>query len=242
MKSEKAKVLHRVAGRPMIEYPVAMARALGSSRVICVLGHQADAVQTAVYNRFGAGSIEVAIQAEQRGTGHAIQRAAPALAGFTGTLLVVCGDTPLLRGETLHALLERHARSGAAVTILSTRVPDPSGYGRIVREANGRVRIVEERDATAEEKTIDEINSAIYAFDYPVLEQALGRLTHHNAQRELYLTDTPALIQDAGRRAEVECAEDWRELLGVNTPAQLAELERIYLARRGGLGSGPERA
>jgi bifunctional UDP-N-acetylglucosamine pyrophosphorylase/glucosamine-1-phosphate N-acetyltransferase len=174
--------------------------------------------------------------------------AGPALAGFTGTLLVVCGDTPLLRAATLHALLDHHAASGAAVTVLSTRVPDASGYGRIVRDARDaggarleRVAIVEERDATPEQKRIDEINSGIYAFRYPVLEAVLGRLTPGNAQGEYYLTDTLSLIQSAGHRAEVLCGEDWRSLLGINTPGQLAEAERIHARRQGGLGPEPGR-
>ena len=237
MKSDLAKVLHPMAGEPLLAHVLRALEDTGVPRVLVVIGHQRERVREA----FAGAPVEWVVQAEQRGTGHAIQMARPALAGFTGTLLVVCGDTPLLRGETLHALLERHAASGAAVTVLSTRVPDPSGYGRVVRGPGNRVRIVEERDATPNEKGIDEINSAIYAFDYPVLESVVTRLTSHNAQGEYYLTDTPALIQDAGYTAAVECADDWRELLGINTPAQLAELERIYLDRRGGLGPGAGR-
>jgi len=237
MKSDLAKVLHPMAGEPLLAHVLRALRDAGVTRVLVVIGHQRERVQQA----FAGAPLEWVIQAEQRGTGHAIQMAQDALAGFAGTLLVVVGDTPLLRGATLSALLERHHRSGAAVTVLSTRVPDPSGYGRIVREPDGRVRIVEERDATPEQKAIDEINSAIYAFRYPVLEAALGRLTRHNAQGEYYLTDTPALIQEAGHKVEVECAEDWHELLGINTPAQLAEVEAIYARRGDRLGPEPRR-
>jgi bifunctional UDP-N-acetylglucosamine pyrophosphorylase/glucosamine-1-phosphate N-acetyltransferase len=238
MKSDLAKVLHLMAGEPLLAHVLRAVHDTGVRRVLVVIGHQRERVQEA----FADAGLEWVIQAEQRGTGHAIQMAKEALQGFTGTLLVVCGDTPLLRGETLSALLDRHRRSGAAVTILSTRVPDPSGYGRIVREPDGGVRIVEERDATPEVKAIDEINSAIYAFQYPVLEAVLGRLTRHNAQGEYYLTDTPVLIQQAGHRVEVECAPDWKELLGINTPAQLAELEQIYVRRRDRSGLGPARS
>lgn len=237
MQSDLAKVLHPMAGEPLLAHVLRALRDTGVGRVLVVIGHQRERVQEA----FADADVEWIVQAEQRGTGHAIMMAKDALAGFTGTLLVVCGDTPLLRGDTLHALLERHERSGAAVTVLSTRVPDPSGYGRIVREPGGGVRIVEERDATPEQKAIDEINSAIYAFRYPVLEGVLGGLTRHNAQGEYYLTDTPALIQQAGHKVEVECADDWRELLGINTPAQLAEVEGIYTRRQAGLGPGPGR-
>ena len=236
MNSDLAKVLHPMCGAPLLAHVLAVLGETGVARILVVVGHQRDRVRAA----FPEPGIEWVVQAEQRGTGHAIQMARPALAGFTGTLLVVCGDTPLLRPDTLHALLDRHAASGAAVTVLSTRVPDASGYGRIVRAARGagleQVTIVEERDATPEQKRIDEINSGIYAFRYPVLEAVLGRLTAGNAQGEYYLTDTLSLIQSAGHPAEALCAEDWRSLLGINTPEQLAEAERIHAGRQGGLG------
>lgn len=239
MNSDLAKVLHPMCGEPLLAHVLAALAETGVGRVLVVIGHQRDRVREA----FPQPGVEWVVQAEQRGTGHAIQMAGPALAGFTGTLLVVCGDTPLLRGATLHALLEHHRASGAAVTVLSTRVPDASGYGRIVRDARGarggRVAIVEERDATPDQKAIDEINSGIYAFRYPVLEAVLGRLTTGNAQGEYYLTDTLSLIQDAGHPAEVLCAENWRELLGINTPDQLAEVEGIHARRQGGLGPEP---
>jgi bifunctional UDP-N-acetylglucosamine pyrophosphorylase/glucosamine-1-phosphate N-acetyltransferase len=202
-----------------------------------VIGHQADRVRAT----FPDADVEWVLQAEQRGTGHAVLMAGPALEDFDGTLLVVCGDTPLLRAATLHELLEHHAATGAAVTVLSTRVPDPTGYGRIVRDAQGGIAaIVEDRDATPEQRAIDEINSGIYAFRYPVLEVVLGGLTAHNVQGEYYLTDTVTLIQRAGHGAAVLCAEDWRELLGINTPAQLAEAEQIHAAMKNPLGRRPD--
>ena len=238
MNSDLAKVLHPMCGEPLLAHVLGALDATGVGRVLVVIGHQRDRVRAA----FSDPRIEWVVQAEQRGTGHAIQMAAPALTGFTGTLLVAYGDTPLLRGATLRALLEHHAASGAAVTVLSARVPDASGYGRIVRDAgSGRVAIVEERDATPAQTSIDEINSGIYAFRYPVLERVLGRLTPGNAQGEYYLTDTLSLIQDAGHAAEVLCADDWHEMLGINTPAQLAEAERIHAQRQGGLGPPPGR-
>jgi bifunctional UDP-N-acetylglucosamine pyrophosphorylase / glucosamine-1-phosphate N-acetyltransferase len=235
MNSDLAKVLHPMAGQPLLGHVLGALSLLGVARVLVVIGHQRDRVRAT----FPQPGIEWVVQAEQRGTGHAVLMAGPALEGFTGTLLVVCGDTPLLRAGTLHALLEHHAAAGAAVTVLSTRVPDAGGYGRIVRgpKGEGIAAIVEERDATHEERSLDEINSGIYAFDYPVLQEVLGGLRAHNAQGEYYLTDTVALIQRAGHRAAVQCAEDWRELLGINTPAQLEEAERIHAALKNPLGS-----
>ncbi len=238
MKSDLAKVLHPMCGSPLLAHVLAAVDAAGVDRVLVVVGHQRERVREA----FPTPRLEWVVQAEQRGTGHAVQQAAPVLGAFAGTLLVVCGDTPLLRGATLRALLAHHAASGAAVTVLSTRVPEPRGYGRIVRDpAGGRVTIVEERDATPAQRAIDEINSGIYAFDYPVLRDTLGRLTTANAQGEYYLTDTLSLIQEAGRPAGVLCAEDWRELLGINTPEQLAEVEAIHRSREGELGRGEGR-
>ena len=169
------------------------------------------------------------MQAEQRGTGHAMLMAGSALEAFEGTLLVVCGDTPLLRASTLHALLEAHEASRAAVTVLSMRLPDPKGYGRIVHAADGSIAaIVEERDTTPEQKAIDEVNSGIYAFHYPRLVSVLSQLTAHNAQGEYYLTDTVAMLRRAGAKTAVVLAPDYRELLGINTVEQLAEAESTH--------------
>jgi bifunctional UDP-N-acetylglucosamine pyrophosphorylase/glucosamine-1-phosphate N-acetyltransferase len=178
---------------------------------------------------FGDAGVEWVEQVEQRGTGHAVMMAEPALQGFRGTLLVVCGDTPLLTAATLHALLAGHEQSGAAVTVLSMRLPDPKGYGRIVRGAGDEIRaIVEERDASPEQRRIDEVNSGVYAFDWPRLAAVLSTLGAHNAQGEYYLTDAVDALRRAGHATAVVCAHDHREVLGINTPEQLAEAEKIY--------------
>ncbi len=235
MNSDLAKVLHLMAGKPLLAHVLACLDRLGVGRTLVVIGHQRDRVRA----EFAHAEVEWVEQVEQRGTGHAVLMAGAALEDFEGTLLVVCGDTPLLRAATLNGLLEEHAASGAAVTVLSTRVPDPKGYGRVIRNAEGGIaRIVEERDATPEQKAVEEINSGIYAFRYPVLEAVLGGLTSHNDQGEYYLTDTVTLIQRAGHRAGVLCAVDWRELLGINTPAQLAEAEAIHATLKNTLGPG----
>jgi bifunctional UDP-N-acetylglucosamine pyrophosphorylase / glucosamine-1-phosphate N-acetyltransferase len=199
--------------------------------VLVVVGHESHRVRAA----FAGAEVEWVEQAEQRGTGHAVLMAAPALEGFEGTLLVVCGDTPLLKAATLDSLLRGHIRSGAAATVLSMRVPDPHGYGRIIRsDAHGIRKIVEHRDATPEELAINEVNSAIYAFQYPALTRALAGLTAHNVQGEYYLTDTIAILRREGEPVAVVCAPDPRELLGINTVEQLGEAERIHGALREG--------
>lgn len=233
MKSDLAKVLHPMAGRPLLGWVLGVLDQLGVARTFVVIGHQRERVRAA----FPHAKVDWVTQAEQRGTGHAVLMAAPALVGFTGTLLVVCGDTPLLRAETLDQLLVAHEKSGAAVTVLSMRLPDPTGYGRIVRAGGDRIEsIVEHRDATAEQRAIDEVNSGIYAFDYPELARVLDHLTSHNSQGEYYLTDTVALLREAGKATHVQCANDYRELLGINTPEQLAEAEALHreMAARGG--------
>lgn len=234
MGSDLAKVLHPMSGQPLLAWVLAALDRLGVGRTLVVIGHQADQVRAA----FAEADVEWVLQAEQRGTGHAVLMAGPQLEDFEGTLLVACGDTPLLRASTLDTLLARHRESGAAVTVLSARVPDPKGYGRIVRDADGRVTgIVEQRDATAEQRAIDEINSGTYAFEYKDLVRVLSRLTARNSQGEYYLTDTVRLLLEEGRMADAWCGPDHRELLGINTVAQLEEAERIH-AELAGQGEG----
>jgi bifunctional UDP-N-acetylglucosamine pyrophosphorylase/glucosamine-1-phosphate N-acetyltransferase len=232
MNSDLAKVLHPMAGRPLLAHVLDTLDALQVGRKVVVIGHQRERVRAAFADR---DDLEWAVQAEQRGTGHACMMAEPSLGDFGGTLLVVCGDTPLLTPGTLDALLRTHAASGAAVTVLSMRLPDPQGYGRIVRTADGAgiERIVEEKDATPAERTLDEVNSGIYAFSYPALASVLSSLTATNSQGEYYLTDTVALLRARGLRAAVVCAADHRELLGINTLDQLEEAEGIWHALRG---------
>ncbi len=231
MKSDLAKVLHPMAGQPLLAHVLGTLERLGVGRTLVVIGHQRERVREA----FAGAEVEWVVQSEQRGTGHAVLMAGPALAGFEGTLLVVCGDTPLLRASTLDALLEGHQQSGAAVTVLSMRLPDPKGYGRIVRGEGHAIRsIVEDRDATPEQRAIDEVNSGIYAFRYPALERALAQLTAHNAQGEYYLTDTVSILQREGAATAVVCAPDHRELLGINTVDQLADAERVHAELREG--------
>jgi len=232
MNSDLPKVLHPMAGQPLLAHVLRALDDLGVGRTLVVIGHQRERVR----ETFGDAEVEWVVQAEQRGTGHAFMMAEPALGDFRGTVLVLPGDTPLLTARTLGALLDRHAKSGAQVTVLSMRLDDPKGYGRIVRTRDGEgiERIVEEKDATPAEKEIDEVNSAIYAFDHSALKGVLDALTANNAQGEYYLTDTVSLLRAKGAKAAVWCAEDARELLGINTVEQLAEAEQAWLAMRRG--------
>ncbi|MGB9081672.1 MAG: bifunctional UDP-N-acetylglucosamine diphosphorylase/glucosamine-1-phosphate N-acetyltransferase GlmU, partial [Desulfuromonadaceae bacterium] len=221
--------LHPVAGLPMIAWPVAAARDAGSDPVVLVIGHQANAVQGAFR---GAADIRCAMQEEQLGTGHAVACALDALTGFRGTVLILCGDTPLLRGETLKNMLAYHRDNRAAVTVLTAVMDDPYGYGRVVRDASGRVtRIVEQKDADPEEQEIREINSGIYCMDSDFLFGNIRGIGNDNAQGEYYLTDLLAIAV----RKELTClalpTADADEIMGVNDRVQLAEAGRILRSR-----------
>ncbi len=229
MRSRRIKLLHQVAGRPMVAHVAEAARALRPARLVAVVGHQADDVREALSglcDRF-------APQAEQRGTGHAVLAAAPLLRSGKGSALVVLsGDVPAVRASTLRALVARHRRSRAALTFVSTLVPDPSGYGRVVRDGAGRVaRIVEERDATPEERRIREINAGIYCADRAALLAVLGSSRPDNAQGEYYLTDAVHRLLARGARVAAVLHPESEEVLGVNTRAELARANAALYAR-----------
>jgi bifunctional UDP-N-acetylglucosamine pyrophosphorylase/glucosamine-1-phosphate N-acetyltransferase len=224
MNSGLAKVLHEIAGRPMLAYPVRTAQALGAERLVVVVGRDADAVQ-----RVFAGQVAFVLQEPQRGTGHAVREARPSLEGFRGDVLILYGDTPLLRVETLRAMRARKARTGADLVILTARIPLP---GRIARDAHGRVaRIVEVTDATPEELALEESNTGTYLVDSELLWKALAQLDDRNAQGELYLTDIVERLLADGRRVEAEELADPVEGLGVNTRAELAQAAAVVRRR-----------
>jgi bifunctional UDP-N-acetylglucosamine pyrophosphorylase/glucosamine-1-phosphate N-acetyltransferase len=230
MKSGRPKVLHQVAGAPMIEYVLATAAALGAATRTVVVGHEAAQVRAAL----GAhADLRFVLQEPQLGTAHAVQQAAPLFEGVTGTLLLLSGDVPLLSVDTLRALLARHAETGAAVTILTAIVPNPFGYGRILRDGDGVTAIVEQRDATPAEREIREINSGIYALDLEPLFPSLARIASNNAQKEFYLTDLVAICRRAGRKVSALVADREEETLGINSRAELAAMsQRVWQARR----------
>lgn len=219
MRSKRIKLLHAVAGRPMIAWVLDAAGRVPSQERFLVLGHQAEAVREAI----GAAPFKVLIQREQRGTGHAVMQAERALRGATGDLLVLNGDIPAIRAKTLATFVASHARSGAAASVLTTTVDDPSGYGRVLRGGLGELAgIVEDRDATAEQRRIREINAGIYCFDVGLLFRALRATRPDNAQGEFYLPDVLTILRDEGRTIAALPHDDVWEVLGVNSRAELA--------------------
>lgn len=229
MKSGLIKVLHPAAGLPMISWPVAAARAAGADPIVLVIGHQANAVQ-GVFR--GDSDIRCAMQDEQLGTGHAVACALDGLAGFRGTVLILCGDTPLLRPDTLSGLLKFHGEHSAVVTVLTAVMDDPYGYGRVVRDECGRVtRIVEQKDADPEEQDIREINSGIYCIESDFLFENIRAISNDNAQQEYYLTDLVAIAVRKGLACLAMTAADADEIMGVNDRAQLADASRILRRR-----------
>jgi bifunctional UDP-N-acetylglucosamine pyrophosphorylase / glucosamine-1-phosphate N-acetyltransferase len=229
MRSNLAKVLHRAGGRTLIEHVIRACLPLKAAQLLVVVGHQADEVG-AVAENLGA---QVILQKPQHGTGHAMQVARRAIRKSAKLALVVPGDAPLLRSETLAALLDAHRRGEAAATVLSAELADPTDYGRIVRDSEGRVEaIVEEMAATPEQRSIREVNSSIYCFTLGSLWPALNVLRPNNAHRELYLTDAIALLRQRNERVLAQVAEDAEEILGCNTRASLADVDRIFRARK----------
>jgi len=229
MRSERAKVLHRAGGRTLIEHVIRACLPLKAAKLLVVVGHQADEVG-AVAENLGA---QVILQKPQHGTGHAMQAARRAIRKSAKVALVVPGDAPLLRSDSLAALLDLHRRGEAAATVLSAELEDPTDYGRIVRDAEGRVEaIVEEKAATPEQRLIREVNSSIYCFTLEKLWPALASLRPNNAHRELYLTDAIALLRQRNERVLAQVASDAEEILGCNTRASLAEVDRILRARK----------
>jgi bifunctional UDP-N-acetylglucosamine pyrophosphorylase/glucosamine-1-phosphate N-acetyltransferase len=230
MKSATPKVLHTVCGRSMLGHVAAAALELEPQRLVVVVGHGREQV-TAHLAEIDP-TIRTVLQEEQNGTGHAVRIALEALAGMDGeldgTVIVTLGDTPLLSGAVLTALSAAHHESGNAVTVLTAVVPDPTGYGRIVRSGDAVQGIVEQQDATAGQLAITEINSGVFAFDAKLLVEALSRVTTSNMQGEEYLTDVLGILVADGHRAGALTVADHHEVLGVNDRVQLAQLRRLY--------------
>ena len=236
MRSNLAKVLHRLDGRPLINHVCLTATALAPRKVYVVIGHQGENVKQAVLEELDEKHAGFVWQKEQLGTGHAVNSAREFLeTEEDSTLLILSGDVPMIRAETLAALVQQHYNhrgKGAACTILTVKVEDPSGYGRVVRDEAGFFsRIVEQKDASDEERKINEINSGIYCFNTQKLFSALSSVQNNNVQGEYYLTDVPALLREAGEDVSLYQHTDAREVSGINNRAELADLERIFCRR-----------
>lgn len=231
MKSARAKVLHELGGLPLITYVCRTAQSLGPEKIYVVVGHQAAEVERAVQTEVG-GIAAFVTQTEQRGTGDAVMAAQSQLEDSDSLVLILSGDVPLIRAATLEGFAGEHRASGAACSILSVRLENPTGYGRIVRDEDDRfVRIVEQKDASPEEQKVKEINSGIYCFDARKLFAALKRVEPSNKQGEYYLTDVPQILLSDGEKVNVHLHGDAREVSGINTRAELAEFENLM--RRG---------
>lgn len=228
MKSVLPKVLHKVGGKAMVERVLETAKSVGTKRDVLIIGFGGEEVRSYLGDR-----AEYVVQLEQNGTGHAVQQAQPLLEDHDGTIVLLCGDTPLIKRETIEALLEQHHSTGAAATVLTAYMPDPTGYGRIIRNAEGAVvRIVEQKDGSPEELAVQEINTGMYAFDSKKLWPCLGQLSSDNAQGELYITDVVSILVGQGDIVGAYMTEDFSESLGVNSRAQLAEAEGILRRRK----------
>ncbi|UXV42609.1 bifunctional UDP-N-acetylglucosamine diphosphorylase/glucosamine-1-phosphate N-acetyltransferase GlmU [Staphylococcus simulans] len=227
MKSKLYKVLHKVAGKSMIEHVVDSVKQAGTDEIVTIVGHGAESVKETL----GSQS-SYSFQEEQLGTAHAVKMAADELKGKEGTTLVVCGDTPLITPETLKALADYHEAQQAGVTVLSATADNPFGYGRIVRDQDGRLaKIVEQKDATEAEREIDEISTGIFAFDNVLLFELLEKVKNDNAQGEYYLPDVITLALEAGKIADAYLTDDFDEIMGVNDRVALSKAEAAYRER-----------
>ena len=222
MKSDLAKVLHSLCGRCLAEHVVDAAQRAGIQKPMVVIGHQAEQVRQALSGR----DVEFVLQAEQKGTGHAVMRAEPLIRGFAGDLLVLYGDVPLIRPQTIGSLIAKHQSEGNACTMLTAVIEDPGRYGRVIRDGQGLVsKIVEARDATPAELEVREINPAIYCFDCRAMLEGLRQVRPDNDQKEYYLTDVIGIMKGRGQAVAAVVAGDSREVLGINTQEELRECE-----------------
>lgn len=229
MKSEVPKVLHRIAGRPILHYPLSVLKGIGVSRTVVVVGYGKDDVR----REFEGGRNLVFVeQREQRGTGHAVMSALKALKGFRGDVLILSGDVPLITGATIEALIELYRRTGAVMSLITAVLDDPSGYGRVIRDDGmSVVRIVEDKDSTPEEKKVQEVNSGIYLVSSDFLSQNIRRLSAGNAQGEYYLPDLVRIAVEEGKKVSALTHLEPEEVMGVNNRVELARADCLMRRR-----------
>ena len=229
MKSDLPKVFHEVLGEPMLTYVLETVKKLAPQRIYLVVGHKRDLIM----DYYKDWDLKFVVQEEQLGTGHAVMQAKPHLKDFSGTVLVLAGDVPLLTNATLRKLIEYHLKKKAAATDLTAELPDAGNYGRIVRNKKGEIeKIVEKKDASADELRIKEINTGTFCFEKDALFEALAEVRPDNAQREYYLTDTLEILRQKGLPVHAFRAQDPSETLGINTKEELVAVEKILLARQ----------
>ncbi|WP_079707614.1 bifunctional UDP-N-acetylglucosamine diphosphorylase/glucosamine-1-phosphate N-acetyltransferase GlmU [Paraliobacillus ryukyuensis] len=227
MKSKLYKVLHPVMGRPMVQHVLDNLQALDLSKTMTIVGHGAEKVKEQIDT-----TTQFILQEEQLGTAHAVKQAAPMLEQKTGVTLVICGDTPLITKQTIAALFDHHMESKAKATVLTTTISDPTGYGRIIRSESGHVeRIVEHKDATADQLAVNEVNTGTYCFDNQLLFEALNRVSNDNAQGEYYLPDVLEILKQSGEKIAAYQTSDSEETIGVNDRVALAKAEKIMKHR-----------
>jgi len=227
MRSDLAKVLHLLCGKPMLTYSINVARMVGADKIAVVIGHQSNAVREAFKDQ---GLIFVE-QREQRGTGHAVLQARNTFRDYQGTIIILCGDVPLLPPSTVMNLFEFHASEKSVVTVLTTILDNPHGYGRVLKGADDRevLKIVEEKDASPHERKIKEINTGIYCVDCNFLFQAVAEIGNENIQKEYYLTDIVGIAQEKGLKTRSLITANSAEVMGINTPDDLARASGLII-------------
>lgn len=224
------KVMVLLAGKPLIAHVIEQAEQIGTERTILIVGHRREIVEDYVQQHYTG--VEYAVQAEQLGTGHAVQQTETHLSEFNGSVLILSGDAPLVKASTLRDFIDKHSAAGATLSVLSAHAPDPTGYGRIVRDADGNfVCIVEQKDASLEQQRITEINSGVYVVDAAAMFSALREVKSNNAQQEYYLTDIVGILREKGQKIHAFTTADFGELQGINRPEELAQAEAVYAQR-----------